>query len=126
MANVLNRLTRELRRSANTPDYPLADWIVNPDLAAVEGLDPRYWRIVGDAVLAMARAERDAVDAAELAARVEAERASARVEVDGRVLKALAGIMLDEINALRAKASMTPRTADQLRTAILNRIGEDS
>lgn len=35
MADVLNRITREFIQSANTPDYPVADWIHNPDLSAV-------------------------------------------------------------------------------------------
>jgi len=39
------------------------------------------------------------------------------------VLKAFAGVVLDEINLLRTNAGLTPRTATQLRTAIKNKLG---
>lgn len=29
--------------SVNTPDYPEADWVINPDLSAVEGVPQGYW-----------------------------------------------------------------------------------
>lgn len=50
MANVLNRVTKEFKTSVNTPDFPAAQWIVNPDLSAVGGLSPQYWTITGDVV----------------------------------------------------------------------------
>ena len=63
MADVINRRSREYRRSVNTPDYPLSDWIINPDLSKVTGVPWRYWKIVGDSVLPMTQEERDIVDA---------------------------------------------------------------
>lgn len=66
MATVLNRTTKLLIESANTPDYPVAQWIHNPDLSAVQGWPSKYWIITGDVVTLMSQAERDAVDAAEL------------------------------------------------------------
>ena len=36
MADVLNRKTRELLRSVNTPDYPDVDWIANAAVAAAQ------------------------------------------------------------------------------------------
>ena len=63
MATVLNRTTKQLIPSANTPDYPVADWIINPDLSAVEGFASVYWVITGDIVTLMTQGERDAVDA---------------------------------------------------------------
>lgn len=68
MAAVINRTTLQYFASVNTPDYDPGEWIIEPDLSAVAGVDPRYWKIVGDAVLPMNQAERDAVDAAEAAA----------------------------------------------------------
>ena len=57
MANVLHRTTNEYRTSVNTPDFPTAQWIVNPDLSTVIGLPPKYWKIIGDAVTAQSAAE---------------------------------------------------------------------
>lgn len=48
--DVLNRTTKELRRSVNEPDYLIEDWIHGPDLSAVTGYDSRYWVISGDSV----------------------------------------------------------------------------
>jgi len=61
-ANVLHRTTKRYLRSVNTPDFPVAEWIINPDLSAVQGLHPRYWKIVGDTVTPMPQAERDVVN----------------------------------------------------------------
>ena len=60
MADVLNRTTKTLLRSVNTPDYPVAQWIVGPDLSAVTGVPAEEWIIEGDAVRAMTTAEKDA------------------------------------------------------------------
>lgn len=59
MANVLHRITKEYLTSVNTPDFKRSEWIINPDLTAVEtakvGLP--YWKIDGDQVLPMTTAE---------------------------------------------------------------------
>ena len=62
MANVLNRITKELRFSVNTPDFPTSDWIVNPDMSAVAGLPPKFWQIIGDQVTAVDAAQREVID----------------------------------------------------------------
>jgi hypothetical protein len=72
MADVLNRTTKAFISSANTPDYPVETWIHNPDMSAVVGQPPRYWEISGDTVGLMDAGERAAVDAAELAAQLDA------------------------------------------------------
>ena len=64
MATVLNRISLELLRSVNTPDYPEEEWIINPDLSAVEGVDRKYWKIDVDTVLPMDEAEQAAYDLA--------------------------------------------------------------
>lgn len=71
MASVLNRNTMQYLRSVNAPEYPAEDWIINPDLSAVAGVDRKYWKISGDAVSEMSQAEQDAVDAAEVAAETQ-------------------------------------------------------
>ncbi len=70
MANVLNRTTgrlfpyrKDYRVSVHTDDFPVADWIINPDLSAVQGFPTIYWEINGDAVLLVNQATRDARDA---------------------------------------------------------------
>ena len=63
MATVLNKNTMELRRSVNTPDYPSKDWIVNPDLSAVESVPRKYWKLSGNDVVEMNQSEKDAKDA---------------------------------------------------------------
>lgn len=68
MADVLNRTTKQLLRSVNSPDYDPADWIINPDLSGVSGVPVVYWKIDGDTVSEMSQAEKDAVDAANLPA----------------------------------------------------------
>jgi len=36
VSDVINRTTHEHLFSVNTPDYPVADWIINPDATAIE------------------------------------------------------------------------------------------
>jgi len=62
MSSVINRSTREYRRRANTPDFPVADWIINPDMSAVEGVPKRYWVISGDSVMEMSAPAKAVVD----------------------------------------------------------------
>lgn len=145
MANVLNRVTREFLHSVHEPDYPVQDWIHNPDLAAVAGSPAKYWVITGDTVSLMDQAARGAVDAAELEARRD-EEAAQLVNLEG-VLRAFMLIVVDEFNAhanktnsilsaMDASTSLADmktrigqiadypiRTAEQLRTAIRNRMG---
>lgn len=62
MADVLNRTTGELLKSVNTPDYPESDYIINPDLSAVQDVPAKYLKIEGDAVSEMDAAGKTAVD----------------------------------------------------------------
>ena len=68
MADVLNRTTLQYLQSVNTPDYPVGDWVISPDLSAVAGVPQKYWKLTGDIVSEMTQPEKDAVDAAEAAA----------------------------------------------------------
>ena len=73
MANVINRTTYEYIRDVHTPLYPEADWLINPDVSALEGVVPeKYWKVVGDTVVEMDQSEKDDVDAA-IAAEVKAK-----------------------------------------------------
>lgn len=68
MASFLHRMTCEYVRSVNSPDYPEEDWIKNPDLSGVAGVEQKFWKVVGDTVVEMSQAEKDVIIAAEEAA----------------------------------------------------------
>ena len=127
--NVLNRTTKQYLQSANTPDYPIADWIHGPDMLQVVGYESKYWIITGDNVYLMDQAARDAVDAAELIVQKDLEVDN--FDADGTVFKAAMQVMLDGFNVLRAQFNTTtaqvnqatntnfqPYTLAQLKTAV--------
>ena len=151
MANVLHRTTQQYIQSVNTPDYPLVDWIVNPDLSAVVGFPSIYWTITGDIVTLMTQGQRDAVDAAILAAQVTEEKTQAEAihdlsSADSRALRSIVLLLVDELNSLRTQwrdfqtvvdaaanlgamktgvaglPTLNDRTYSQARTAIGNKI----
>ncbi len=66
MAEVVHRLLKTHLTSVNTPDFPVSDWIHNPDLSAVEGVPSIYWKITGDTITEMDSLEKAAVDNAVL------------------------------------------------------------
>ncbi|SHL43168.1 hypothetical protein SAMN05216428_102387 [Nitrosospira sp. Nsp11] len=145
MANVLNRTTNEFRRSVHEPNYPAGEWIINPNLAAVEGFESKYWIITGDTVTLMDQAARNAVDLAELETQRDAIASMFTNPED--VLRAFMRVVLNEFNAhadfqnqilngirtatsladLKAKATAKQdypdRTVDDLITAIRNNLG---
>lgn len=82
MASVLNRTTKEYHPSANTPDFPVADWIINPDLTAVAGEPRKYWIITGDVVSLASLAEQAIIDAAIDTTRRNRDRAQASGAAD--------------------------------------------
>lgn len=108
MADILHRTTKQLLHSVNTPDYVPAwrkgepiptdgDWIVNPDLSAVAGLAPKYWKLTGNTVSAMTRAERDAVDAAEAAAALAAERQADKATIESGALDRVIAVLAPKL-----------------------------
>ena len=124
MAALLHRTTKRFLPFANTPDYVPTwrkgqpsptdgDWIVNPDLKGVKGVERRYWKIVGNDVIAMDATERAAVDAAEAAAAQAARIAEARAKLDDDLLsKAIAKVV----------ATVTGKTETETLTDIRNAI----
>lgn len=68
MSDVVHRTTVEYRQSVDTDDYSPVTWIINPDLSALTSVPQKYWKVSGDSVLEMNQTEKDAVDAALLAA----------------------------------------------------------
>ncbi len=100
-----------------------ATWISNPDLIAVTGFKPKHWTIVGDVVSLMTQAERDAVDAQIAADTLTGERENEKSRYDTeRSLKALALIVMDELNVLRAFHGLPDRTPAQIKVAFQNKV----
>ncbi len=145
MANVLNRTTKEYRQSVNTPDFDPVDWIINPDLSAVQGVSNRYWVITGDTITEMSQAEKDALDYATLQA---ARNAIAnQIDQNEDILRATLLVILEELNAhalkingildsadnatsladfktrMAAIADYPQRTIAQLKTSVRNKLG---
>lgn len=105
MANVLNRTTKQYISSVHTPNYDPADWIINPDISAVIGIDSRYWKITDDVVSEMTQVEKDAVDAAELSERQAQIRAAlkARFDQEDDNTKALGLLVLELYQLIRSE-----------------------
>ena len=100
-----------------------ATWLWNPDLMAVAGFEPKHWAIVGDVVSLMTQAERDAVDAQLAADALTKNRESEKTRYDDeKSLEALALIVMDELNILRALHSLPARTPAQIKTAFRNKV----
>lgn len=119
MATVLNRTTKQLIHSANTPDYPESDWIIEPDLSAIVGFSSKYWVIAGDIITLMTQAERDTVDIVEL----EAQKDNIADVIDtDPYLEAFALVVLDELNILRTNDGLGSRTKAQLKTAVRSKL----
>jgi hypothetical protein len=149
MADVIHKTTLEYRRSVNTPDFPEEFWVHSPDMSAVVSVPSRYWKLSGSAVVEMTTGEKVAVDDAIAAASQSAAKSAADAAIDGLdgyELRAIAKIMVEEINSLRqwvtsfkaavaaanslgnlqtrvaALASMPDRTLAQAKTAYKNEI----
>lgn len=132
MATLYHTTTGRLLRSVDTTAFlpglakPFprrsGDYLINPDLSAVVDVPPRYWKVVGDTLQPMRQAERDAVDQARADAQTAEERAQAKLELERKTLKAFALTLLDEINLLRSQHALPERTAQQLQTALENKV----
>ena len=128
MANVLNRTTKEFRRSVNTPDFPVENWIINPDLSSLIETDSKYWVIEGDTVRDMTDVEKDVVDADEASATEVAAKTAAKAVIDGadpvmnKTLTAIAEVIQDELQALKNNTPLASRTMDQLKQAAKDKI----
>ncbi len=79
MANVLNRTSLQFLASVNTPSYPVADWVINPDMSPVASVRREYWVLTGDVLSEMDQAAKDVVDAAAAAAQRAAVSGSTSV-----------------------------------------------
>ena len=111
MANVVHRTTKEFRRSVNTLDFDVGTWIINPDLSTLVGVPSKYWEISGDVVSAMNQAAKDAVDAADTATAVTADKVSQKSHLDDNVRWQSLFVWL-------AGNTQTTKTAGEIQTDI--------
>ena len=71
MGLVINKNTFAVLKSVNTPDYSETDWLVDPDLSSVEGVDQKYWKVAGGQVVEMNSGEKAIVNTATSQAYIE-------------------------------------------------------
>lgn len=125
MASVLNRTTKQFIQSANTPDFPTADWIINPDLTAVAGAPIKYWIIdppASDTIRLATAGEQLIIDNDIASDKEQSEKDNAKSETDRRLLGFMQ-VMVDEINILRLNAGIPPaRDLDDYKNATRNNI----
>ena len=118
-ADVLNRTTKEFNRSVNTPDFLVTEWIIGPDLSAVQRFSSRYWIITGDVVTLMTLAQRTALDQATAQAGRD-ELANQLANQNDVVIAAIIEL-LREINSDRPANQRT--TAAEFKAAVRVRLG---
>lgn len=128
MASAIHRTTLIVKERGVPYDLVDPDWIVDPDLSAVTGHPNKYWKIVGNSVQLMTQSERDAVDAAEEAARIAAEKAEAKALADGaspamyRLQMAIAKVTQQSIWAVNNGTLTTPQSMADLVAAVKTEI----
>ena len=98
-----------------------AEWIFSPDLSAVTKGDDTlwaiiYWIVTGDVITLMSPAQRQAVD--DQTTSDSRDREANTIQLSNSFAKAFAEILLDEINILRGRAGLMPRTLTQFRNAL--------
>ena len=119
MAKVLHRESKVIRESVNTPDFPVKDWIINPDMKNVEGVPVRHWKISGNDIEIMSQAERDIVDALN----AEKTKDSILNSFDSDdIPRLISSALISEINLLRAQHGLPLRTVSQLKEYIRSKI----
>lgn len=102
--------------------HPVGEYLKNPDLLAVKGVERYYWKVENNSLMAMSPTERAAIDVQRT---TEALDEKVEEYLTGReVTKAFALLLIDEINILREAASMQPRTMQQFVQAMKQRINE--
>lgn len=126
MAHVFNRTTGQFIQSVNTPDFNVADWVLNPDLTATVGQPVKYWFITGgtnpegqEELGVVNAAAQIVIDDDLAAAKAVSQKDSAKSSVDvERVVRALVDLLPSEFNILRALHALPDRTAAQVNAAL--------
>ena len=114
MSTVVNKTTFQVLDSVNTPDFPTADWLINPaglDALIAASVPTRYWKLIsgGTDVGEMTVLEKAVVDsdptllAAEKTAMITRLTTAAGFYVDGRYdpnLRDQFGLLFDQDRTL--------------------------
>lgn len=121
MSDVFNRTTGQFLQSVNTPDFDVADWIINPDLSAVIGEPVRYWLIVpanSDTIILANAGQQQGIDNAIAAQRRTRQKDEAKNSLDDDVIAGITAALPPEFNVLRTIHGLPDLTPAQLKTAI--------
>jgi hypothetical protein len=118
----LHRTDKRLLNSIAEADLPepVVNYIEEPDMSAVAGEPSKYWIITGDVITLMDQTARDALDAAEDTAQLDA--ISDELDQARTIMRAFAEVMLDQVNALRADHGRAALTLAQLKTAVRGKL----
>ncbi len=103
-----------------------ADWIMQPDLSAVEGHPIKHWLIAGDAVTLAGAAARAAIDIAIANTRLQQQKQAAKDFDQDRRLLGFMETMAAEITILRNLHSLGNRTLSQYKAQVRLRIDGQS
>jgi len=127
MPNYTHRVTKQYLRSISTVDLvePEANYIKDsPEVEVLRaaGIEARYWNIAGDLVTEMSAAEKSVVDTAALELQRDVETAPLDASNTPDLLRALALVVRDEVNTLRAQHGLGARSIAQLKTALRNKM----
>ncbi len=122
MPDWAHRTTFRLHQSITAEELPepSTNYVEDPVLTLVQAQPSRYWILTGDIFTLMDPAARDAVDAAELAAR--RDDLSDEIDRTETFMRAFALVVLDEVNLLRALHALPDRTIVQLKTAVRGKL----
>ena len=121
MANVFNRTDGRFLESVNTPDFDVADWIINPDLSAVVGQPVRYWLIVpanSDTIILANPGQQMGIDNQIAAQQRARAKDAAKDSLSDDAVAALIEVLPVEYNELRTLHGLPDLTPAQLKAAI--------
>jgi hypothetical protein len=68
--NALHRTTLDYREGVELDDYPVEDWVHNPNMTPVEDVMKRYWKLTGDVLSEMTQGEKETLDAPDMPAHI--------------------------------------------------------
>jgi len=119
MADVIHPTTLKYLKSVSTPEYP-PPWVINPDMTQVAGVPPQHWKwdTPANRPVPMTAGEIAAYEAGVSDANADAQVAPLSSANVPDLLRALALVVMDEVNSLRGQHGLAPRTVAQLKAAL--------
>lgn len=125
MADAVHRESMRLEQSIDATDLDPREWLIFgkdradeiPALRRLfESIDRQYLKIEGDTIVEMKQGEKDDIDAT----REGADRDAVADELiaPGSILRAFAEVLVDEINDLRVRGLLAPRSLAEFRDKV--------